>query len=166
MTSTLTEQSAARRRWTLDPARSSAEFHVRHFWGLITVKGHFDRFTASFDGETIELTIDADSVETHNEQRDKHLRSAEFFDVEHHPQTTFRSTAITEGSDGILHVEGELTAAGTTIPISFEAAIHEHGEEVEIEATTTVDHRLFGMNWSPLGMLRAPATLHVKASLV
>jgi polyisoprenoid-binding protein YceI len=165
MTSTITEQPTATRRWTLDPARSSAEFHVRHFWGLITVNGHFDRLAGSYDGNMLELTIDADSLDTGNKQRDTHLRSGEFFDVDQHPQTTFRSTTITNTDDGTLHVEGELEAAGNVLPLSFDATIREEGDELELEATTTVDHRLFGMTWSPLGTVRTPAKLHVKARL-
>jgi len=165
MTSTITEQPAATRRWTLDLARSSADFHVGHFWGLITVNGHFDRFAGSYDGNTIELTIDADSLDSGNKQRDTHLRSGEFFDVDNHPQTTFRSTTITNTGDGTLHVEGELEAAGKVLPLSFDATIREDGDELELEATTPVDHRLFGMTWSPLGTVRAPARLHAKARL-
>jgi hypothetical protein len=62
-------------------------------------------------------------------------------------------------------VRGELEAAGSKVPLSFEAAMREFDGELEVEATTFVDHRLFGMTWSPLGMLRSPSTLHVKARL-
>ena len=86
---------------------------------LIAVKGHFDRFAGSYtiapDGGEIVLTIDADSLETGNATRDKHLRSAEFFDVAEHPETRFRSTSVTEGGDGNLRVSGELEAAGRTV---------------------------------------------------
>jgi polyisoprenoid-binding protein YceI len=162
------DQPAAIRRWTLDASRSVVEFRVRHFWGLITVSGHFDRFGGAYtvgpDSREIELTIDADSLDTGRGQRDKHLRSADFFHVAEHPQTRFTSTRVDAG-DGTLHVSGELEAAGKKESLDFDAAVHEIGDELEIEATTTVDHRLLGMTWSPLGMLRSPATLHVKARL-
>ena len=155
-------------RWRLDPARSSAEFRVRHFYGLVTVEGHFDRFdgTLDLDGEpSVELTIDADSLETNNRQRDKHLRSADFFDVAHHPQVRFVSdTATLEGET--LSVRGRLYAGGADIPLAFETNIHRTDGELEAEAVAEVDHRELGMTWSPLGILRAPSTLIVCARLV
>ena len=160
-----TDQTA--RLWTLDPERSTVEFSVRHFWGLITVQGHFERFSGSYlagDTPTVELTVDSDSLTTGNKQRDKHLRSADFFDVLTHPKVTFTSRAITVGN-ATLTVEGDLEAAGKVEPLSFKANIREMGDELEIDATTTVDQRLFGMTWSPLGTTRPPATLHVKAML-
>jgi polyisoprenoid-binding protein YceI len=100
-------------RWRLDPTRSSVEFHVRHFYGLITVKGHFDRFdgTLDLDGKpAVELTIDADSLETKNRQRDKHRRSADFFGVEEHPQVRFVSDTVTLAGEK-LTVHGQLQQA-------------------------------------------------------
>jgi polyisoprenoid-binding protein YceI len=168
-TSTEQKQPVTIRQWTLDPARSTVEFKVRHFWGLITVTGHFDRFGGSYavrpDSRQIELTIDADSLDTGRKPRDKHLRDADFFHVVAHPRTVFCSNSIIDAGDGTLHVSGELEAAGKTVPLDFDATVRESGDELEIEATTTVDHRLFDMTWSPLGVLRAPATLHVKARL-
>ena len=168
-TSTEAKQPAAIRRWTLDQARSTVEFRVRHFWGLITVSGHFDRFGGTYtvgpDSRQIELTIDADSLVTANRRRDKHLRSADFFHVAAHPRTRFRSNSVVDAGDGTLRVSGELEAAGKTVPLNFDAAVREIGDELEVEATTTVDHRLLDMNWSPLGTLRAPSMLHVKARL-
>ena len=115
---TTRNQSDATTRWRLDPTDSSAEFGVPHFWGLLTVKGRFDRLDgrleADHDGpQRIELTIEAASVSTRNRQRDRHLRSADFFDVDRHPKVCFRSTAIRTADDGSLRVAGELTAAGT-----------------------------------------------------
>ena len=157
------------REWRLDPARSTAEFRVKHFWGLITVTGHFDRFdgvyAVSANGGRIELTIDADSLDTGNPRRDRHLRSSEFFDAEEHPQTRFRSTSVVDAGKGRLHVDGTLEAAGKSVPLSLDATVRELDGALEIEATTTVDHRLFDMTWSPLGTLRSPATLHVRARL-
>jgi polyisoprenoid-binding protein YceI len=168
-TSTEPNQPAATKRWTVDPARSSVEFRVSHFWGLITVAGHFDRFDGTYtdrsDSRQIELTIDADSVDTGRRQRDKHLRSADFFDVAAHPQTGFRSHSVVDAGDGTLRVSGELEAAGKTVPLDFDATVRAIGDELEIEATTTVDHRLLGMTWSPLGAMRSPSRLHVKARL-
>src|ERR687896_2145723 len=82
--------------WRLDPARSSVEFHVRHFYGLMTVKGHFDRYHGTLqlnEQPAVELVIDADSLDTKLARRDEHLRSAAFFDVAKHPQVRFGSGA-------------------------------------------------------------------------
>src|SRR4029077_796597 len=78
-------------RWVLDPAGSRADFYVRHFWGAITVHGWFDRMTGSGtvapDGAlTGSIAIAADSLDSGNGQRDRHLRSADFFDVTDHPE--------------------------------------------------------------------------------
>jgi polyisoprenoid-binding protein YceI len=168
-TSTEPDEPTAVRQWTLGPTNSTVEFRVPHFWGLITVKGHFDRFEGTYtvkpDSRRIELTIDADSVDTGKRPRDKHLRGADFFDVAAHPQTRFRSNSVVDAGDGMLRIGGELEAAGKTVPLNFDAAVREIGNALEIEATTTVDHRLLGMTWSPLGAMRSPSTLHVKARL-
>ncbi len=157
--------------WRLERAESVAEFRVKHFWGLITVVGHFDRFDGTLDVDAdgtphIVLTIDADSLDTGNVKRDLHLRSADFFDVAEHQQVRFNSSTVTGAGDELLHVSGELEAAGKRIPISFDGRLRQLDQRtIEGEATATADHRQLGMNWSPLGMLRAPATLLVKARL-
>src|SRR6516164_3603105 len=92
---------AIRGNWRLDRRRSTVEFRARHFWGLGTVKGHFDDYDGRLDlgaDPAVELTIDAASLQTGNRKRDEHLRSADFFDADHHPQVQFRSDAI--GLDG------------------------------------------------------------------
>ena len=169
-TTTTTEQPATTRRWTIDPARSAVEFRVRTFWGLKTVSGRFDRFDGSYkagaDSPEIELTIDAESLDTGNKSRDKHLRSADFFHVAEHPQTRFTSTGIVDAGDGTLHVTGKLEAGGNEIQLVFPATSREDGDEMEIEATTVVDQRQLGITASPLGMILAPSTLHVKARLM
>jgi polyisoprenoid-binding protein YceI len=101
-------QTTPPRRWALDPSRSTVEFRVPTFWGLSTVVGHFDRFNGFYglDSEdvlAIELTIDADSLDTGNGTRDRHLRAERFFNVHVHPQVRFTSTLINE-LDGTLAV--------------------------------------------------------------
>lgn len=97
-------------RWRLDPERSSVEFHVRHFYGLVTVKGHFDRYEGTLDQgarPAIQLTIEAASLDTGNARRDKHLRSPEFFDAERQPQVSFVSdSAVLDGEK--LKLRGSL----------------------------------------------------------
>ena len=154
--------------WRLDPSRSSVEFHVRHFYGLITVKGHFDRYEGALalaSDPAVQLMIDADSLDTGNATRDKHLRSADFFDVRNQPQVRFASeSAVLE--DGTLSVRGQLHAAGKQVPADVDATVSMVEGEPEIEAVTNVDHRLLDMTWSPLGILRAPSKLIVRGRLI
>jgi polyisoprenoid-binding protein YceI len=156
-------------RWELDPANSAVDFQARHGWGLIPAEGRFSRFTGSYsvddDHRAIELTIDASSVDTGNGKRDRHLRTADYFAVDAHPHVRFTSNDVTDAAPGMLHVAGRLEVAGTSVPLAFDATIREVGDELEIEATTTVDHHLFGMARSPLGMLRPLIALHVRARL-
>jgi polyisoprenoid-binding protein YceI len=167
---TLKEPPAvATSRWAVDPWRSTVEFRVPTFWGLSTIVGHFDHFEGSYrsDGDdvpAIDLTIDADSLDTGNETRDKHLRAERFFKVAEHPQVRFSSTWIHQ-RDGTLTMSGQLEAGGGSVPVALDATVQEEGNELEIEATTTVDQRELGMTFSPLGMIRTPATLHAKARL-
>jgi polyisoprenoid-binding protein YceI len=168
--STMTESAV--RTWSVDPARSVVEFRAKTFWGLSTVTGRFSRFDGSYtpgpDGGSIELDVDANSLDTGHGMRDRHLRGPDFFHVEEHPHVRFTAAHVREIDDGVLRVRGELDAAGTRVPLSFFAAEREvEGEqELELEATTVVDQHLLGMTHSTLGMLRRPATLHVKARLV
>jgi polyisoprenoid-binding protein YceI len=114
----------------------------------------------------LELTIDATSVDTGIAARDEHLRSWDFFDVVPNPRVRFTATDVTERCEGQLHVRGELEVAGRSVPIELDASVRMIGGELEIEATTTVDQGQFGMSEGPLGNVRPPAKLHVKARLV
>lgn len=165
MTITLTEQ---RTRWAVDRDNTSVEFTVKTFWGLMTVHGRFHRFDGSYeigDDAKIELTIDVDSVDTGNTTRDKHLRSDDFFHLAEHPQIRFTSTRVDHLDDGTLQVQGNLEAAGNVAPLEFAATVQRLENELQVETTTTVDQRELGMSSGRLGMIRRPATLHVKARL-
>jgi polyisoprenoid-binding protein YceI len=156
-------------RWSLDRDGSSVGFTVKTMWGLIPVRGRFDRVAGSYEfgrnGTTIELTIDADSIDTGNAKRDEHLRSSDFFDVDDHAQVRFRSTRVYAVGDEMLHVVGNLEVAGIVEPLEFAATVQPAGDGLAVEATTTVDQRRFGMSSGLLGMIRRPATLHVEALL-
>ncbi len=145
--------------YTLDPAHTSVEFVVRHLM-ITKVRG---RFTA-FDGEielapdsdlprSIEATIDAASIDTREEQRDAHLRSADFFEVEKHPSLTFKSTGIA-GTPDAFTVRGKLTIRGVTRDVelagSFEgrAADPWGGTRVGYAAHTTINRKDFGLAWN------------------
>src|SRR3954454_15614456 len=127
---TTTTPAAARLadgRWQLDPARSSVAFHVRHFYGLMTVNGEFADYEATLDlGATpaVELTIRATSLDTKLAKRDEHLRSEDFFDVQRHPQVRFISDRAAFDGD-TLRVHGQLHAAGRQIPLQLDATVRE-----------------------------------------
>jgi polyisoprenoid-binding protein YceI len=164
------QRAGASTHWSTDADRTSVDFAVKTFWGLLTVRGHFDRFSGSYelgpDGPQIELTIEADSLDTGNHKRDEHLRSTDFFAVAEHPHVRFASTRVRDSGDGTLRVEGDLQAAGKAVAVELDATVAQLDEgRLEIEATTTVDQRRLGMSGGVLGMIRRPATLHVKALL-
>jgi polyisoprenoid-binding protein YceI len=167
MTNTAIEQATT--RWTVDPEKTSVEFDAKTFWGLATVHGRFDRFAGSYktgpDGAEIELFIDADSLDTGNATRDRHLRSSGFFHVVEHPWLRYGSTRVDEASDGVLEVGGMLEAAGRATPLAFPATVRLVGDELEIEATTTVDQAELAMSSGPLSMIRRPVIVHVDARL-
>jgi polyisoprenoid-binding protein YceI len=154
--------------WSLDPARSSVEFRVSNFWGLATVKGHFERYEGKLDLQSTpaaQLTIDAASLETRNRRRDEHLRSSDFFDVEHHPQVRFTSeTAQLDGQT--LTAQGTLEAAGKAVPVELRATLTLIDGQPVIEAETTVNRHDFGMTWNRLGMVGTPSKLFVRGNLV
>jgi polyisoprenoid-binding protein YceI len=154
--------------WRLDPPRSSVEFHVRHFYGLMTVKGRFTRYQGRLDlsaRPAVELVIDAESLDTKLNQRDKHLRADDFFDVVNHPQVRFEADAAALDGD-TLKARGLLYAAGKHIPLDVDATVTAVDDEFEIEAVALADHRELGMTWSPLGILRAPSKLIIRGRLV
>jgi polyisoprenoid-binding protein YceI len=155
-------------RWEIDSGRSRVEFRTRKFWGLVTVKGHFDQYEGRLElgaNPALELTIDAASVHTGIGKRDQHLRSAAFFDAGTYPQVRFVSDSVNLHDD-TLNVRGRLLARGRSIPLELEAQIHRYDGELEIEAATSAPHRELGMTWSPLGMIRSRSELFVKAHLV
>jgi polyisoprenoid-binding protein YceI len=155
-------------RWRIDPTRSSVEFHSKTFWGLLTVKGRFSRYQGTLDlsrEPAIELTIEAESLDTKHKKRDKHLRSPDFFGVEQHPNVRFVSDSVTVTGDR-AKVRGELHAGGRSMPLELDATLRRVGDEFEIEAATDADHHALGMTWNRLGMLRTPSHLIIKGRLM
>jgi polyisoprenoid-binding protein YceI len=167
MSTTTIEQTTT--RWTTDPENTTVEFDVKTYWGLGTVHGRFDRFDGSLatgpDGTTIVLIVEADNLDTGNSTRDKHLRAGGFFNSAEHPQIRFVSTRVREVREGVLDVIGMLEAGGRSTPLAFPATVHRVGDELEVEATVTVDQAELGMSRGPLAMIRRPATVHVRARL-
>jgi len=112
--------------WTIDSAHTSANFTVRHMM-VSNVHGGFGKVTghAQYDGKDlkgadVEATIDVASIDTRDEHRDGHLKSADFFDVEKYPTITFKSTEVKKTHDG-FDLTGDLTMHGTTKPVTLHA---------------------------------------------
>jgi polyisoprenoid-binding protein YceI len=158
--------------WTLDPSASGVEFHVKHFWGVVTVHGHFD--TVSGEGRvdadgTVsgEIRIAAESVSTKNKQRDKHLRSDDFFDVAGHPTITISASGLTPSDGTDLRGPITLSAAGHRHPLDTVVhVVSATAESVSLRAETMVDRTAFDMTWSPLGMASGEARGEINARFV
>jgi polyisoprenoid-binding protein YceI len=159
-------------QWVLDPAGSRVEFHVKHFWGAVTVHGTFGTVTgeASVSAEGMiagQLTMDASSLSTGNKQRDKHLRSADFFTVERHGYVVVTVTSAGPADGAALACHGTLEAAGHSEPVEFTAHIREAtGQAVVLDAEIAIDRTLFAMTWSPLGMAAPTARGTVVARFI
>ena len=166
-TSQMTDGTAAG-RWVLDPAGSTAEFRVRHFWGAITVRGTLGpmagEVAVSPDGTvTGRITFDARSLDTGHKQRDKHLRSADFFHADEHPQAILSVTSARPAGPHSLECRGALDVAGHARPVTFTAHIQEATRQaVVLTAELQVDRAEFGMTWSPLHMASMTALATVK----
>ena len=143
--------------YNVDPAQSNVGFEVRHM-GIATVRGRFGRFQGTLDatGEApvLEGTVEVASIDTGEEQRDAHLTSPEFFDVQVHPEIRFHSTVneVTEG--GKLRLNGEITIKGITKPIELAGSLAEGGtdpwgnERVGLELEGVIDRRDFDLKWN------------------
>jgi polyisoprenoid-binding protein YceI len=157
--------------WGLDPTASRVEVLAKTFWGLLTVRGRFGGIAGTAylpaDGPiSAELSIDAASVDTANDTRDRHLRSADFFHVERHPHIQVAIDQVVLTSPETFTAKGHMTVAGRTQPVSFEGriAVSSDGCRAEVEATTAINRVVLGLHHSPLGMIRR--TVHGRAHLV
>jgi len=144
--------------WNVDPSHSSVEFQVKHM-GLATVKGFFGEFAGQVqvgeDGAvTAEGTVEAASLNTRSAQRDEHLRSADFFDVESNPQLTFKSKAVEPLDEETYKITGDLTIRGTTNEIELRAVVTGTdldpwgNTRVGLEAATQIDRTEYGLTWN------------------
>jgi polyisoprenoid-binding protein YceI len=147
--------------WSIDPVHSHAQFKVKHMM-ISNVKGEFSGITGSLilDGTEIAksqvtVSIDATTINTRDAQRDGHLKSADFFDVEKFPVLTFTSTSISKQADGELAVAGDLSLHGVTRNVVF----HVDGPSASVKdpwgntrmglsATTRINRKDFGLTWN------------------
>ena len=158
--STITIPSTLTGSYTIDPSHSRIGFVARH--AMVTkVRGSFNDFegVASLDADdpaesTVRLTIQAASIDTRNADRDGHLRSNDFFDMETHPTITFTSTAVEVVGGDTFRVVGDLTIKGVTKPVTVDfeytgAAVDPFGNNrVGLEGSTTVNRKDWGVNWN------------------
>ncbi|MFE2533600.1 YceI family protein [Streptomyces sp. NPDC059371] len=150
--------------WQLDTTTSTVAIRHKTMWGLVTVKGTFGvvggQGEVRPDGSVAgTLTLDAASLDTASAKRDEHLRSADFFDVEHHPEITIAVRSDEPRDGDTAQFEGELTVRGISRPQSFTARLTEaNAAGLTLESEFTVDRESFGITWNQLGMMRGPAT--------
>ena len=159
--SALATPQTASSTWKLDPTHSVAEFKVRHMM-ISNVKGQFTTVSGvlSFDevdvtNSRIEASIDAASINTREPQRDAHLKSADFFDVDKFPTLSFKSTHISRKGDDELAVSGDLTIHGVTRNVGFTVEGPTPPSKdpwgntrVGLSAITKINRKDFGLNWN------------------
>ena len=158
--------------WQLDPGRSSVSIAHKTMWGLVTVRGAFEQLSGS--GEILadgsargRLEIGAASLNTKNAKRDKHLRSADFFEADEHPQIVADLSRVTRRDQDTAAVEGTLTVAGRTRPLTVTARITEATDQaITLKADTEISRADFGLSWNQLGMIKGNAQVSVVARFV
>jgi len=161
MSATSTVEVPKATTWKIDPVHSNAQFKVKHMM-ISNVKGEFTNISGVLvlDSENItksriEASIDAATINTHEAQRDAHLKSADFFDAEEFPTLSFKPTRVSKKGDGVLEVAGDLTIHGVTRSETFEvegptAPIKDpYGfTRIGLSATTRIDRKDFGLAWN------------------
>jgi len=146
--------------WTIDPTHSAVEFAVKHLM-ISTVKGRFGdvKGTIAYNEidtkkSRIDIEIPIATIDTHNEQRDAHLRSPDFFDAEHHPLMTFKSKRIDGDVTGEFKLIGDLTIRGTTRDVTLDAEFQGRardpwgGERMGFTASGKINRKDFGLHWN------------------
>ena len=160
--STAVQPATGRTTWTIDPVHSSVEFSVRHLM-ITTVKGRFTdvQGTVVVDeadpaAAAADITVQVASIDTREPQRDAHLKSADFFDVEQFPTLTFRSRAVRAPKKDGFTLIGDLTIHGVTREVSLDVTNEGRakdpwgGERAGYTATTKIKRSDFGLTWNQL----------------
>lgn len=161
----LSISSYAQTEWKIDPYHSSINFDISHS-GISIVSGNFLEFDGNLttDGEALKgakvnFIVEVKSINTNVEDRDNHLRSADFFDVDKFPKMTFTSTKLTatDGTNKYL-LQGKLTIKGVTKDVTFDVnyggkAKNDKGEKLGVEATTTINRLDFNIDYDPTAVV-------------
>jgi polyisoprenoid-binding protein YceI len=156
---TATQTATGISTWKIDPAHTQVEFAVKHMM-ITTVKGRFSDVTGeivldetNFRNSKVTIEVNVASIDTRETQRDTHLRSADFFDVEKYPKLTFRSTNIEQTLEE-FKLTGDLTIHGVTRPVTLDVT-HEGrgkdpwgGERIGFAATGKIKRSDFGLTWN------------------
>ena len=144
--------------WAIDPVHSEVSFTVRHMM-VSKVRGRFDKFEGTIVtaedplASSVTASVDLDSINTGQEQRDAHIRSADFFEVEKYPAMTFASTALKAGEEGFI-LEGDLTLKGVTKTVAFSLEVNGIGPDayggtrIGFSAETQIGRSDFGVSFN------------------
>ena len=148
-----------RTTWKLDPAHTTIEFIAKHMM-ITTVKGRFAEFEGTIVADEqnladsdVSVTLKTASIDTRSDQRDAHLRSPDFLDVENFPEVTFRSTSVV-GTKDEFRLTGDLTIRGTTRPITLDVTFEGTGKDPwggtrsAFSASGKFDRRDYGLTWN------------------
>ncbi|MFD2601063.1 YceI family protein [Flavobacterium suzhouense] len=148
------------KKWSIDPSHSEIQFKVKHLV-ISTVTGSFDEFSGeattpenTFEGGEIAVKINATSINTNNAQRDGHLKSADFFETEGHPEINIKTTSIKKIDDDEYAIVADVTMRGVTKAIEFKAeyggtANDAYGNtKVGLEVKGKLNRKDFGLNWN------------------
>jgi len=154
------QSATGRTVWNIDPAHTEVGFSVRHMM-ITTVRGRFGSVSGRIELDeerpersSVEVAIEASSISTGTPDRDTHLRSADFLDVETYPALTYRSRAVESSGEGTWRVTGDLTMHGVTKEVVLEASEEGRtrdpwgGTRASFSATTKIDRRDFGLTWN------------------
>jgi polyisoprenoid-binding protein YceI len=146
--------------WVIEPSHSVLEFSARHL-GLSTVKGTFGAFTGTLEFDEADPAQSRGAVEVHvaslntrDEKRHAHLRSADFFDADNHPKATFTTTAIRPSGENRYRVTGDLTIRGVTRPVEVEVEVTEQmtdpwgNTRIGVSVNGSINRTDFGLNWN------------------
>jgi polyisoprenoid-binding protein YceI len=154
------EHHMSKQAWQVDAAHSSVSFSVRHMV-ISKVRGHFSKWTAKLDYDTasptaasVEVEIDAASIDTGVGDRDAHLKSPDFLDTAHFPTLTYKSKSVTAAGSDKLHVVGDLTLHGVTKEVVLEVEVGGQGKDpwgnvrTGFTARASLNRKEFGLAWN------------------
>ena len=160
MTTQNEPQAATQSRWQFDPFHTQVEFAAKHL-GMMTVRGHFNEFTATGniypdnpEASSVEVTMQAGSLRTHNEKRDNDLRSSNFLEIDKYPTITFKSTRIERAGEDRYKMTGDLTIKGNTRPVTLSVVKYGEfndpnmGHRIGYSAEGQINRKDFGMTFN------------------